>query len=228
MTDVPGRFATELNEIIGEIYVIGEIFRFLRKGFAPEALGWNGGALTLTDDMLMKRGAEGDEDAFRRLVERWEGQVFAFLLRMLNSREDAQDLTQETFLRMIRNASRYQSRDQFQSWLFRIAGNLARTRLRRRKIVRWFSFEDEKPDPPSSDPDPLADLERKESRAEVRRAIRKLPERQRQALVLKQYQDMKYQEIADTMDLTVGSVQMLLHRAMQALRKDLLQRKGTR
>lgn len=174
----------------------------------------------------MERGARGDEDALRVLVERWEDQVFAFLLRMLGSREEAQDLTQETFIRMIRHAGKFKAQGQFQSWLFRIAGNQARSRLRRRKILRWLSFDDEKPDPPSPLADPLAELERQESRAEVRLAIRKLPARQREALVLKHYMDMKYKEIAETMGLTVGSVQMLLHRALQALRHDLLPRGG--
>ena len=178
--------------------------------------------MRITDDILMKRGAEGDEDAFRQLVERWETPVFVFMLRMLGSREDAQDLTQETFIRMIRHASRYRPENRFQSWLFRIAGNLARSRQRRRQVLRWIRFDNEHHDPPTPEPDPLADLERHEARAEVRQAISRLPERQRRALVLKQYQGLKYKDIAQTMGLTVGSVQMLLHRAMLALRQELL------
>jgi len=106
-------------------------------------------------------------------------------------------------------------------WLFRIAGNLARSRLRRRKILRWLPLGGEHHETPDPGPDPLADLERGQAREQVRAAVSRLPERQREALILKQYHDLSYQEIADAMVTSVGSVQMLLHRAMSALRKDL-------
>ena len=170
----------------------------------------------------MVQGARGDESAFRLLVERWQNQVFAFLLSMLGNPEDAQDLCQETFMRMISSAGNYNPQGQFQSWLFRIAGNQARSRLRRRKVLKWLPIDTERDDPPSKDLDPHQEMEREQTRAEVRSAIDRLPDRQKEALLLKQYQDMKYQEIADTMGLTVGSVQMLLHRAMTALRNDFV------
>lgn len=182
--------------------------------------------MQILDDELMARGAQGDEEAFRLLVLRWETPVFAFLLRMLGSREEAQDLCQETFLRMIRSAEKYRPTGQFPSWLFRIAGNQARSRLRRRKILRWLSFEESRSDPPSSSPDALQQLELQELQHEVRAAIARLPERQREALVLKQYQGFKYTEIAAVMGLSVSAVQMLLHRATAALRKDLARREG--
>lgn len=182
--------------------------------------------MTLTDDALMTLGAEGNDGAFRILVERWEGVVFAFLLRMLGSREEAQDLTQETFMRMIGAAPRYRPDGRFQSWLLRIAGNQARSRLRRRKVIRWLSFDLLPTDPVSETPSALAALEGDQERAMVRAAIGRLPDRQRQALILRQYHDMSYDEIAQAMDATTGSVQMLLHRAMTALRQDLGARRG--
>ena len=77
------------------------------------------------DDELMTRGAEGDDAAFGLLVGRWEKRVFAFLERMLGSREEAQDVAQEAFLLMCLHAKDYRATGQFRSWLFRIAGNLA-------------------------------------------------------------------------------------------------------
>ncbi len=186
---------------------------------------WMGDHLQIPDDKLMAQGAAGDEQAFRILVERWERPVFAFMVRMLGSREDAQDLVQETFMRMISAAGNYQASGQFQSWLFRIAGNQARSRLRRRKILRWLPFDHDRDDLPAHDASPLEELERAEIRAEMRRCIAKLPVRQREALLLKQYQGLKYREIAEAMDLSVAAVQMLLHRAMEALRKEYA-RKG--
>ncbi len=181
-----------------------------------------GGTLSITDDQLMTQGARGDDNAYRILVQRWQNQVFTFLLSMLGSPEDAQDICQETFIRMIGSANTYRPQGQFQSWLFRIAGNQARSRLRRRKVLLWLSLDNDRQDPPSPTLNAHQEMERSETRADVTRSINKLPPRQREALMLKQYQGMKYGEIANTMGLSVGAVQMLLHRAMTALRNDFL------
>ncbi len=111
----------------------------------------------------------------------------------------------------------------FRSWLFRIAGNLARSRLRRRKILGWVGFEPSVHDRPTTmrRDRPEAPVEREEERVAVRRALQKLPARQRQAVVLRQYQGMAYQEIAVTMQTTVSAVETLLHRATVTLRGDL-------
>lgn len=179
-----------------------------------------------TDDKLMADYAGGDENALRILVERWERQIFAFLVRMLGSPEEAEDLCQDTFMSLIKAADRYQSDGKFQSWLFRIAGNQARSRLRRRKILRWLPLSNEYDNTPSQEKDALDTLAGREERDIVQDAIARLPERQRQAVVLKQYHDMSYQEISEALDASVSSVQMLLHRAMTALRKDLASRRG--
>lgn len=179
---------------------------------------WAGASVT--DDELVMRGANGDEEAFRVLVQRWERPVFAFLSRMLGSREEAQDLTQETFLRVCRGAGRYEASGQFKSWVFRIAGNLARSRLRRRKIVPWIRFDPRSHDVPVDDPADKG-LEAADTKRMVRAALARLPDRQREAVLLRQYQEMSYQEIADHLDTTVPAVESLLHRGMTALRTQL-------
>ncbi len=173
-----------------------------------------------TDDDLMARGASGDDDAFRLLVRRWERPVFSFLDRMLGSPEEAQDLAQETFLRVCRNASRYRRDGRFKSWLFRIAGNLARSRLRRRKLVSWIPFDAARHDPPAADRTD-AGLAMEEEAARVRGALAGLPDRQREAIVLRHYQEMSHREIADQLGTTVSAVESLLHRATVMLRKEL-------
>ena len=179
-----------------------------------------------TDDELMIRFCAGEEEALRVLVERWERPVFAFLVRMLGSAEEAEDLCQDTFLRLIKAAGKYQPNGRFESWLFRIAGNLARSRLRRRKILRWLPLHHAHDETPSVGPDALDRLSRRQEQDAIQAAIARLPVRQRQALVLKQYQDLSYQEIAEAMETSVASVQMLLHRAMTALRRDLADRES--
>jgi RNA polymerase sigma-70 factor (ECF subfamily) len=178
------------------------------------------------DDELMIRGAEGDVYAFELLVGRWERRVFSFLDYMLGSREEAQDVTQEAFIRMCQSAGKYRPSGQFRSWLFRIAGNLARSRLRRRKIIGWVRFDPAAHDLPDRGDRPDQPIEREEARAAVRRAVGKLPARQRQAIVLRQYQGMAYCEIADAMRTTVSAVETLLYRATVSLRRDLAQSGG--
>jgi RNA polymerase sigma-70 factor (ECF subfamily) len=175
----------------------------------------------VTDDELMARGARGNEEAFRLLVQRWERPVFAFLERMLGSREEAQDLGQETFLRMCRQAPGYRATGQFKSWLFRIAGNLARSKLRRRKLISWVRFDPAIHDRPTALDTPDRAMERDETREEVRHALAQLPDRQRQAILLRQYQEMSYREIADAMRVSIPAVESLLNRGMKNLGKEL-------
>ncbi len=173
------------------------------------------------DDDLMARTAEGDEGAFRQLVERWERPVHSFVARMLNSDEEAMDLCQEAFLRAFREAPRYRASGRFRSWFFRIAGNLARTRLRRRKIIRWLRFDQSAHELPSPSPGPEASRDREETRRLVRSSLERLPVRQRQAIVMRRYHEMSYQEIAGAMQTTVPAVESLIQRGMASLRRDL-------
>ena len=176
----------------------------------------------MTDDELMARAAAGDKDAIRVLVERWERPIFSFMESMLGSPEEAQDVTQETFLRLCQHASRYRAAGRFKSWLFRIAGNLARNKLRRRKIIRWVSLEPLRHDRRFTGEGPDEVLERKEASEVVRSALSRLPERQRQAILLRHYEGMSQTEIADAMNTTVSAVETLLYRAMQGLKTQLL------
>jgi RNA polymerase sigma-70 factor (ECF subfamily) len=176
-----------------------------------------------TDDDLMVRAAQGEEAAFRLLVERWEGPVFGFLERMMRSREEALDLSQETFLRVYAQAKRYRPEGRFHSWLFRIAGNLARSALRHRRVLRWLRF-----DPALHDrAGPEDPVDRRRERAEARRTVRdalaRLPDRQRQVVLLRRYQGLSYSEIAEAMGTTVHAVESLLQRAIASLRRDLAQ-----
>lgn len=173
------------------------------------------------DDVLMTRTAQGEEAAFRLLVRRWEGDVLAFLIHMLGSREEAEDLLQDTFVKVFRQAGRYRPEGRFRSWLLRIAGNLARSRLRRRKILRWLPFDPAEHDLAGQDPLPDAEVESRESAAVLREALDALPQRQREALVLHRFQGLKYRETAEVMGTTVPGVESLIQRALATLRARL-------
>jgi len=173
------------------------------------------------DDKLMQQTAAGDEVAFRQLVARWEQPVMAFLVHMLGSVEEAEDLAQDTFLKVFDQASRYQGEGKFRSWLLRIAGNKARSSLRRRKVLRWVNFDLASHDQAAPGDDPGRSLERDEAVARVQAAVARLPERQRAVVVLKRFQGLSYKEIADVMDITIPAVESLLQRAAQGLRRQL-------
>jgi len=175
----------------------------------------------IDDDTLMTQTARGDEDAFRLLVARWEQPVVAFLVYMLGSIDEAQDLAQDTFLKVYDQAARYEPGGRFRSWLMRIAGNKARSTLRRRKVLRWVNFDLTSHDQAAPGDDPAQSLERQETSRRVRAAVARLPERQRQAVVLKRFQDFSYKEIAEVLDTTVPAVESLLQRAAEALRHEL-------
>jgi len=178
------------------------------------------------DDTLMARVAAGEEAAFRLLVLRWEAQVRAFLIHMLGSLEEAEDLTQETFIKVHAQAGRYRGEGLFRSWLMRIAGNLARSRLRRRKILGWVRFDPAEHDVTDRGPTPEGNLEARERATMVRAALAALPERQREALVLHRYQGLKYKEIADAMGTSVPGVESLIQRALATLRGQLAGKVG--
>ncbi len=179
----------------------------------------------MNDDELMTLVATGEEAAFRLLVERWETRVYAFLWRMTGSREDAEDLAQDTFIKVYANARRYQPTGRFQSWLFRIAGNLVRSWARRRKIVGWIRYDSDLHDQSSAGPAPDAGLTSDETSRLVQAALAELPVRQRQALVMRKYHEMSQREIAAALDTTEGAVESLLIRALAGMRTSLVSKR---
>ena len=174
------------------------------------------------DDALMAAVARGEEAAFRLLVQRWENEVRAFLIHMLSSVEEAEDLTQDTFVQVFRKAQKYKGEGKFKSWLFRIAGNLARSKLRRRKILGWVRFNPDIHDRAGGGDDPAMTMRKKNEAKMVHSALAGLPGRQREALVLHRFQGLKYKEIAEAMGISLSAVESLIQRAMGELRSTLM------
>jgi RNA polymerase sigma-70 factor, ECF subfamily len=176
----------------------------------------------LEDDALMASVARGEEAAFRLLVLRWEHDIISFLTHMLGSREEAEDLAQDTFVQVFNKADKYRPEGKFKSWILRIAGNQARSKLRRRKILRWVSFDGATHDVASREPDKVTSMVEDESARIVREVVATLPDRQREALVLHRFQGMKYKEIAEVMGTTVPGIESLIQRAMANLRTKMM------
>ncbi len=179
----------------------------------------------LDDDALVVAIGRGDRDALRVLLERWGPRVRAFLQRTLGSTRDAEDLTQETFVRVYGAATRYRPSGRFPAWLFRIAGNLARRELRRRKLIALVLGEpDTRPEeifaslPTSGSFDPESPLRDAEIRRAMASALARLPERQRMAVLLRFYEEMPVADIATALGIGTRAAESLLSRATRTLR----------
>ena len=194
----------------------------------------NAGAISWSDvesgeAALIAGCAAGDEAACAKLVAEHQRMVYGLGLNLLGDRDEALDLSQEVFLRVFRTISRFRGQSALRTWIYRIAVNQARNRLRwwsRRhrsaqvsldEHVRKFGDVEAKED---ILPDRL--LASKEAAARIWQALARLPFDQRTALILREVDGLRYEEIAFTLDVAIGTVKSRLTRARQALRSDLL------
>ena len=164
----------------------------------------------MTDAMLVRRVLEGDTAAFTMLVDRHAAACTRFATRMLGNREDAEDATQESFLRAYRSLARYQERQAFRTWLFQILVNRCRTAaVRRQRRQRMFLVDDSAVETASVRP--AADTN--DLRAELQRAIDALDPEQREAFLLKHVEQLSYDEMAAATGVGVSALKMRVKRA---------------
>ena len=167
------------------------------------------------DDELVARAGRGDAAAVRALVARKLGRVLSLAERMLGDAAEAEDVAQETFLRVWRHAASWRpGQAKFDTWLHRVALNLCYDRLRRRRERPTA----EPPDSPDPGPAPDRGLEAEDVGRRVRAALSALPERQREAIVLCHYQALGNIEAAGLMGVSVEALESLLARGRRALR----------
>lgn len=183
-----------------------------------------------SDTNLMLLIKNGDQQAFRELVERHKLSVLNLCLRFVGNKQDAEDLAQEAFIRVFQAAPNYEVKAAFTTWLYRITVNLCLNHQRRKKILHFFSLDQGKNSQHQASygvhdfadqQRPDADFERKELQQIVHQAILSLPENQQSVLILHRYHDLSYKEIADVLATTVSAVESRLHRAKENLKKKL-------
>ncbi len=179
------------------------------------------------DLALMARIARDDEEAFRTLVEKHQHAVIGTVSKMTNHSADSEDIAQQVFLRLWKSAKRYQPTAKFTTFLFTITRNLVFNASRKKSRRKEHSFDEQEEDWHKSVEDPnqasrpdqsLVDIELKKV---IDRAVAALPEKQRLAVVLRRYEKMPYEEIADVLELSVSAVKSQLFRARAALRDSL-------
>lgn len=174
----------------------------------------------VTDSELLARIAREDHAAFATLLKRHLDRVLAFVERTTGCREDAEEIVQESFLRVWNHAARWDDRGvQFSTWLHQVALNLCRDRWRRQKAPA-VELEASLPD---QQPGPESQMLRVDQSSRVRAALLALPERQRVAIVLSHYQGLSNPETAEVLKCSVEAVESLLGRARRQLRKCLLE-----
>jgi len=182
----------------------------------------------VSDHALLAAAEAGDDDAFAELVGRYRNQITSYIYRMTNDYEGAVDLAQETFVRVYRAASRYQTTHAFSTYIYRIATNLAISELRKRKRRRLVSMtgffdtrDGQEPvefNPPDTRPLQDVALVDTERRTAVQRAISTLPEKYRAPLVLRDVEGKSYDEIASILRTSEGTVKSRISRARGFLR----------
>lgn len=169
------------------------------------------------DQELLAMVRRGDPEGSAALFERYSAALLKFTDRMLGSREDAEEVTQEVFLKMISRVDQYDGRAPVGSWLFAIAANASRDRLRRRGRASVSLDAVAEAASPAEPVD--GRLLEKERRHLVRRALSHLSDEQREALLLARYQGLPYADIARTLNISEGAVKTRIFRAMETLKR---------
>jgi len=166
------------------------------------------------DRDLIAKARKGDVEGYNLLVSRWEKRVFNYLLRLVANREDAMDVSQEVFLKAYQSLPKLDDPERFAAWLFRIAHNEAFSLLRRRKPEGELPFE-------KGAPVRGSELLPIELSLAVERALGRLSEEQREAVLLKVYQGFKFEEMAEILSCPVSTVKSRLYTALDLLKTTL-------
>jgi RNA polymerase sigma-70 factor (ECF subfamily) len=180
----------------------------------------------LDDAAAVERAREGDHDAFRVLVERYQGRVYRLALRILRDEEAARDAAQEAFLKAYGALRRFEGRSSFYTWMYRLTFNLCldlRRRDRSDRHVEWNEQMGEVAvEAEAAVAEPASEAERAELRGQLADAIRELPEEARRTLLLREVDGLSYAEIAEALEIPKGTVMSRLHYARRRVKQILL------
>jgi len=182
--------------------------------------------MVATDEELVARSRAGDADSFNQLILRWERPIYALAYRVIGRDEDARDVAQETFLRAFRALPGFKGQAKFSSWLYRIALNLCRDWIRRKRRTPIVEMPDGvDATEMATDFGPVESIEdlvaRRQVSSLVASAMQLLPDEQRTAIVLKEYHGLTFQEIADLQGCPLSTVKTRLYQGLSVLRKHL-------
>ena len=179
-----------------------------------------------TDEELIKRFQEGDEYAFEEIVNRFKDRLKNFVYRYLHNDEASEDVVQDTFLRVYQKKHMYRNIAKFSTWIYTIAGNLAKTELRKKKRRKMYSLsnlglEDKEYEIPSEDFSPEEGVEGEFTEQEIQAAIDQLSHKFKTVIILRDIQELSYEEISKIVDIPLGTVKSRVNRARLKLQEKL-------
>lgn len=178
-----------------------------------------------TDSQIIREVKDGNVESYAELIKRYEKKIYSFIVHILKPyrlESLAEDLCQETFFKAYKNLKSFRDEDAlFSTWLYTIARNTVISELRKSKNGEVYIEDTISANLSTSYLLPEQEILRTEKEGMIRHAINQLPENQRSALILREYEDMDYKEIATILGLTVSSVKSLLFRARQSIRTQL-------
>lgn len=189
-----------------------------------------------TDDILIARFKNDDIEAFNELVNRYKKKVYYLAYNMVSNHSDAEDISQEAFVRVYKNIDHFKGKSSFQTWFYSIIINLCRSHLRHRYIVSKFSFHFKEKDELSDEPEktletaiedtywqsnPVKATINQELNTAINKAVESLPKQQKEVFILKHWQGLKISEIADILKCAEGTVKANLFKGINNLRKKL-------
>jgi RNA polymerase sigma-70 factor (ECF subfamily) len=149
---------------------------------------------------------DGDEQAYTQLVLRYKEKIYWIVRRMIPDHDDADDITQNVFIKAYQSLWSFKGDSSFYTWIYRIAINLSLNEIRRKKIRKTFSIDEEIHQISSTDDLPLEKLEREELTQRIREAIERLPEKQKKVFLLRYYEELPYDEIARILHTSIGGL----------------------
>jgi len=176
-----------------------------------------------SDEYLLDLARQGDPDCFGELIERWQHRIYRFICRYVGNVVDAQDLTQETFTKAYQNLNRLSDPSRFSPWLYKIALNECRMRMRRKireKLVSWNDYQiSSNLAHHSENTTPEKELASKERVEQLQKAFVMLPEEQRVVIVMKEYQGLKFREISHILEIPLSTVKSRMYLGLKTLRR---------
>ena len=183
---------------------------------------------------LIAQLQQGDEQAFKKLVDEWQDTVYNTVLGIVQNADDADDITQEVFIQVYQSVSSFKGDSKFSTWLYRITVSKALDHEKKKKRKKRFGFvqslfggqEEEQFHPVEFD-HPGVELEKKERAGELFNALKQIPDKQRIAFTLHKLEGQSYQEVAEIMNTTLYAVESLIGRAKANLKKELEKYYGT-
>lgn len=181
----------------------------------------------VTDEELLARSLDGDLNAFEVIVNRYKDRLYNFVLRFVKDRQTAEDIVQDTFLRAYRNRESFRAIAKFSTWIYTIAGNLAKSELRRRKRWRFLSVGVQNEETgatfelPDTSATPDSNTETLLAETRIQEAISRLPERYREAVILRDIEGLDYNEISQIIGCPLGTVKSRINRGRLRLQEEL-------